>query len=164
MEEDPLQSLRNGLLDPMEDIRAIKQRNDELTAQETDLMTRRNAAQSAGETVPDIWHDATYQSIQVERQKIRASMNEYLSRPRMTKEQQAELRHQLRPDEKRKLRGELLQTLQSLPPEQNAALTATVEKLLRKVTAENEATPELEASLARTRKIHNLINQAEETA
>jgi hypothetical protein len=161
MEENALQLLRQDLLGPVETTREIQRRHQELQAQEAELKARRTAAENSGETLPSIWKDEIYLSIQAERRKLIAATREKFTQPRLSKEQAAELRKQLTPEEKAELRQSLLGHLQSATPENKAASEAAMEKALSHLVSEHGMTPEVEAAIAKARKLQEQINQTE---
>jgi hypothetical protein len=161
LEENPLQHLRQDLLGPAETTAEIQRRHQELQAQEAELKVRRAAAENAGEIVPSLYKDEIYQSIQAERRKLIAAMRERFTQPRLSKEQAAELRTHLTPEEKAELRQSLLGHLQSATPERKVALAAAMEKALSHLVSERGMTPDVEAAIAKARKLQEQINQIE---
>ena len=162
MEESPLHLVQQDTLDRFDTVRTIKQRNEALNAQEAELMARRDAAQTVGEAVGDLWKDEEYERIHAERHELLVALRQHLEAPRLGKDQAAELRKQLKPEEKSQLRREMLHRLQYLPAEDKAELAATVERVSEKVASQHGLSPEMEASFARVKKLQDQINQVED--
>ena len=161
MEESPIELLKHDLLGYFDMASALNRRNDELVRQEAEFMARREAAQSAGVAVDDLWNDKEHQRMLAERQVLLTEMGQHLTSPRLGKEQMLELRKQLTPEENAQLRQEMLHRMQSLSAENKAKLAATTEHSLQKFVSEHGASPEMEASVAELRKLQDQINRVE---
>ncbi len=157
MSQEAYEALRRDLVGGYDSAANLYRRLQDVKSKEEQLEAERQQAQEAGERVPDLYNDETHKILKAERESILADLMARHKHPRLSREEAAAFRAQLTPKEKAQLRQDLLQQIQSAPPEIKTATKASMDEAIQAVREKLGSTPETEAAFAKMKKIKDEI-------
>ena len=146
MSQEAYEALRQDLVGGHQSAADLHRRLQELQAREKQLEDGREQRDNE-----------THKILKAERESILADLMARHKRPHLSREEAAAFRVQFTPEEKAQLHQDLLQQLQSSPPEIKAATKAAMDKAIQTVREKHGPTPEAEAAFAKVKKLQDEI-------